>query len=551
MFPRIKRAGRYSYLQLVETCREEGKVRQKVLLTFGRLDRLKKSGQLDRLVIALAHFSEKIAVLVANTPEQEIEAEGIKIGPSLIFERIWRNTRIPDILNAMLKGRKYEFEVERVIFMTVVHRLFGSGSDRSAEKWCGDYKIEGTDNLRLHHLYRGMAWLGEVLPKEEQDGATPFSPRCVKDLIEEEMFLMERDLFSELNLVFFDTTSIYFEGAGGDSLGEYGFSKDKRPDLKQMVVGVVLDEQGNPICCELWPGNTADVKTLIPVIERLRGRFSIGRICIVADRGMISKNTLKYLEDPDNKLDYILGVRMHKMKEVNSKVLTQAGRYQIVNPFKEKAKDPSPLKVKEVKIDGKRYIICHNEEQAKKDEHDRESILEGLRKKLSQGAKSLIGNKGYRKYLKTEGKIFKIDEEKVKKEKKYDGKWVLRTNTNISSDTVALKYKELLMVEQVFRNMKSLLETRPIYHKRDETIRGHVFCSFLALRLLKELVRLLEKSGYQFEWEDVKRDLEALIEFHVESNGKKFTIRSTCKGTCGNVCKSVGVSLPPTIRMNK
>jgi transposase len=133
-----------------------------------------------------------------------------------------------------------------------------------------------------------MAWLGEELPEGYQKGATPFSPRCVKDLIEEGIFQRSRDLFGDLTLVFFDTTSIYFEGNGGEEIGAYGHSKDHRPDLKQMVVGIVIDSTGRPICCELWPGNTTDVKTLRPIIDRLKIRFGIQRVCLVADRGMIT-----------------------------------------------------------------------------------------------------------------------------------------------------------------------------------------------------------------------------------------------------------------------
>ena len=159
--------------------------------------------------------------------------------------------------------------IERAVFLTVLHRLFEFGSDRAADKWKKDYQIEDCDALQLHHLYRAMAWLGQVLPKGQQKDQTPFEPRCVKDQIEEALFAHRRDLFTELQLVFFETTSIDFEGDGGESLGQRGFTKDHRPDLKQMIVGAVLDGQGRPICCELWPGNTTDVTTLIPVVDRL------------------------------------------------------------------------------------------------------------------------------------------------------------------------------------------------------------------------------------------------------------------------------------------
>jgi len=292
-----------------------------------------------------------------------------------------------------------------------------------------------------------MARLGEELSDQE---SRTFAPRCTKDLIEEELFFGSRNLFSSLDLVFFDTTSIYFEGEGGQTIGELGHTKDHRPDLKQMVVGAIIDGAGRPICCELWPGNTADVKSLIPVVDRLRSRFSIKTVCVVADRGMISQDTIIELES--RQWPYILGARMRNQKEVREEVLSRGGRYQVVPAA-------SPLKVKEVRVDGRRYIVCFNENQAKKDAADREAIIAGLEKKLKQGAKSLIGNKGYRKYLSPTGSSFSIDKEKIESESRYDGKWVLRTNTTLPAAEVALKYKQLWMVEQLFRSAKSLLGT--------------------------------------------------------------------------------------------
>ena len=155
---------------------------------------------------------------------------------------------------------------------------FLGGSDGSAGHWKKDYKITGVEKLELHHLYRAMSWLGDSLI---QHGNNPLTLRTRKYLIEEELFRRNRDLFSGLDLVFFDTTSLYFVGHGGESLGQYGHSKDNRPDLKQMIVGAILDGSGRPICCELWPGNVTDVSTLIPIIERLKNRFGIESVCVV------------------------------------------------------------------------------------------------------------------------------------------------------------------------------------------------------------------------------------------------------------------------------
>ena len=352
-------------------------------------------------------------------------------------------------------------------------------------------------------------------------------------------------MFTALDLVFFDTTSIYFEGEGG-SLGRYGHSKDHRPDLKQMVVGVVMDNEGLPICSEMWPGNTADVKTLVPVAERLRRKFTVGNVCIVADRGMISRKSIDELEA--GSLNYILGARMRRAKEVSVEVLGRGGRYEEVCPESPNKKAPSPLKVKEIRVNGRRYIVCLNENQAEKDRRDREAIVESLRDALKHGDKSLIGNKGYRRYVRATGRRFVIDAQKIKDEARYDGKWVLMTNTDLPAREVALKYKQLWMVEEMFRSMKSLLETRPIYHNSDAAIRGHVFCSFLALLLRKELRDRLDAGGWRLEWSDIVRDLDNLLELEISVNGKGYIIRNETKGTVGKVAQACGVALPPTLR---
>ena len=316
-----------------------------------------------------------------------------------------------------------------------------------------------------------------------------------------------------------------------------------------MVVGAVLDGQGRPICCELWPGNTADVTTLIPIVDRLRGRFGVRRVCIVADRGMISKETIAALEDEERGWQYILGARMRSQNEVKDDVLSRGGRYRVVNPERVKIDDPSPLKVKEVYVDQRRYIVCLNEDEARKDAADREAIVAALREQLRSGDKSLVGNKGYRRYLRGGGPDhFQVDEAKIAEDARYDGKWVLRTNTELDSADVALQYKRLWTVEHWFRSCKSLLETRPIFHKRDETIRGHVFCSFLALVLRQELQSRLEERGHKFEWADVIEDLDRLESVTVEQDGKQFLLRSEAKGTVGKVFQAAGVALPPTVQ---
>jgi hypothetical protein len=549
MFFRTKTSGPRSYLQIVENRWEDGRPRQRVIATLGRLDQLQQSGQLDALLVSGARLAQSVLVLSAHAKGQLLSITNQHIGPPLIFERLWQQTGCQRVIEQLLEERRFEFDVERAIFLTVLHRLVRPGSDRAADKWKTDSRIDGCEGLQLHHLYRAMGWLGEELPQDQQAGKTPFAPRCIKDRIEEQLFAHRRDLFTDLQLVFFDTTSISFEGEGGQDIGQRGYSKDHRPDLYQMIVGAVLDGQGRPICCELWPGNTTDVTTLIPIVDRLRSRFGVRRVCLVADRGMISRETIAALEQDERGWRYILGARMRRQNEVKDEVLARAGRYRVVHPKRVASDDPSPLKVKEVWVDDRRYIVCLNDDEARKDAADREAIVAALREQLRSGDKSLVGNKGYRRYLGGGGPDhFRIDEAKVAEDARYDGKWVLRTNTELDSAEVALQYKRLSMVEQWFRSCKSLLQTRPIYHRCDATIRGHVFCSFLALILRQELQSRLEERGHEFEWADVIADLERLQVVEVEQDGKRFLLRTEVQGTCGKVFQTVGVAIPPTVR---
>ena len=542
MFARVKKSGNNQYLQIVENRREKGKVVQRVITTLGRLDQMSEKGEVEALIRSLSRFSERTLLILSE--KSKVSASAKKIGPALIFERLWKELGIGSIVSSLVADRKFGFSVERALFLTVLHRLFVSGSDRSCEKWHRSYRIDGAEEIALHQLYRAMAFLGEEI--SDQNNRT-HAPRCTKDVIEEQMFDRRKNLFTDLDFVFLDTTALYFEGEGGKTIGERGHSKDHRPDLNQMVVGALLDDRGKPIACEMWPGNTADVTSTIPVVTRLKNRFGANRFCIVADRGMISNATMLALKEEE--LSYILGVRMRLVKEVKTEVLADETPYEEVYPEGIRSKEPSPLKVKEVVVDGTRYIVCKNERQARRDEADRNAIVESLKEKIAKAPSSLISNKGYRGFLTITNKSVALDEEKIKADAKYDGIWVLTTNTKLKALEVALKYKELWMVEHTFRDMKSVIDTRPIYHKRDETIRGHVFCSFLALVLKKELDDRLVSQGLQFEWADIKQDLKALQEVILEENASTLAVRTECQGSCGKVFKATGVAVPPTIRI--
>ena len=545
MFVREKRIGPYTYVYLVETVREDGRVKQRIIRNLGRKEDVERRGDLDRLARSAARLAQRSLVLSALDEGGAPNLDCKRIGPPLLFERLWRDTGCGTVLNALLADRDFAFPVERAVFLTVLHRLMLSGSDRACEQWREDYRIDGVDALQLHHLYRAMAWLGEELPEAEQTGRT-LVPRCVKDLVEERLFAHRRDLFTDLSVVFMDTTSLYFEGEGGATLGERGHSKDYRPQLNQMILGVIIDQQGRPVCSEMWPGNVADVTTLIPVIDRLRGRFGIGRVCVVADRGMVSADTLAALEQRG--LEYILGVRERGTKEVRDVVLADpAPSVPLVIP--RAGRPDTELQAKEVMVGRRRYIVCRNLVEAAEATRTRDAVVAALRAKLKKGDKALVGNSAYRRYLKTpDQQHFAIDEDRIAEDARYDGLYVLRTNTQLHPLKAMCRYRELLVVEQLFRSAKALLSTRPIYHQTDAAIRGHVFCSFLALVLRKELEDRLAAARLKPEWRELLADLDRLQEIEAEQDGTRLILRTPVTGVAGKAFLAVGVALPPNIR---
>jgi hypothetical protein len=543
MYFRKKTSGGRVYLQIAESRRVGGRVQQRVIATLGRLDELEVSGQMARLLRSGARFAAHAMVLTAARDDPTAAVR--RLGPALVFERLWAETGCRAVIEEVARQRKHDFALERAIFLTVLHRLMGGGSDLAAVRWREDYRIAGVEALELHHLYRAMAWLGEALPAAQQGGRTPHAPRCTKDLVEERLFSHRRDLFSRLDLVFMDTTSLYFEGAGGQTLGRHGHSKDHRPDLAQMILAVLVDGDGRPVCSEMWPGNTADVTTLIPVIDRLRERFAIGRICVVADRGMISAATVAALEE--RKLLYLLATRERTDKAVRDAILADPAPYVPLTIAKRGRE--SDYEAKAVTVGGARYIVCRNHREAEKDAADRAVILAKLEQQLKKGDKALVGNTGFRRFLKTEGHgHFAIDTTKAEADAKFDGVFVLRTNTDLDPLAAMLRYKQLWTVEAIFRTAKHLLATRPIFHKLDATIRGHVFCSFLALVLKAELEQRIAALGRDGAWSEIRADLDSLTETEIVHDGRRFLVRAAPRPAASLALRAAGVALPPTVQ---
>ena len=305
---------------------------------------------------------------------------------------------------------------------------------------------------------------------------------------------------------------------------------------------MVVNTQGWPVAWEVFPGNTADVRSMEKMVNRLRKRLQIRKVVVVADRGMISKDTIKLLtSDQESPFQYVLGCKMRRQKEVNGDVLARAGRYRTVQ---------DNLEVKEVRVAERRYIVCRNPSQAAKDKAGREAMIDKLSKTLAeQGAKALVGNRGYARFLKVEKQSVSIDPKAVEADARLDGKFVLTTNTDLPADEVALTYKSLWRVERTFREQKSTLEIRPIYHHCPYTTIGHIAASFLALRLEVDLQRRLDDRKAEVSWPDLMRDLAQVQSVPVDLEGSRYRLRTSMAGCSYQAFKAAGVRPPETVTL--
>ena len=524
MFVRLKsylsKGNRYEYLQIVESYRDHGAVRQRVVSNIGRLDHLAASGQLDQIVSGLSRYSQAYRGFQAFLRGELDGCSARTWGPALLFGRLWEDQRLPEVIRHLAQGRGFQFEVERAVFALALQRLCAPGSDLSGRGWLETVEAPGLQVLRLQHLYRTCAFLAGI--REE---------------LERELFFRDRDLFSqELDLVFLDTTSTYVYRDEETAYRRRGFSRDRRADLPQFVLCVAVDAKGWPVAWEIYPGNTADGTALERIVGALRERFRIRRAIVVADRGMMSQETIRLLQNHPAPFDYILGCRMRKQKEVSEEVLARAGRYQKV---------AANLEVKEVNVGGRRYLVCRNPEEAQKDQVAREAILAQLEEVLSQGPRGLIGNKGYRRFLKIAKGSVRIDPEAVERDARLDGKFVLATNTDLPAAEVARSYKSLWRVERTFRQEKSTLEVRPIYHHRDDTCIGHIVASFLALRLEVDLQRRLEEKEIEAPWPQLMQQLSQVQAVHIGLGGRHFLLRTDLGPLASSAFQAVGMRPPP------
>jgi transposase len=505
------------YVQLAHNRRVDGVTRAEVLLNLGREDELDMDG-LRRLAASIVRFTdgdgatvllgERSSGVAPDDGGLEVDTSRA-LGGVWLLDALWRRLGVPDALAKVLGPRKFATDVERVLFAMVANRALEPCSKLACSEWAvADVAIDGLEQIDEDHCYRAM----DLLVEADTQGQ-----------VQEAVFFACSDLLNlEVDLLFFDTTSTYFERdepeTGDGAFRVYGHSKDHRPDLPQVVIGLAVTREGIPVRVWVWPGNTNDMSVVQEVKDDLRG-WRLGRVVTVVDRGFSSDENLRYLTRAGG--HWIAGERMRDGSADAQAALSRQGRYQTVK---------DNLRVKEVMVGigdaAKRFIVCHNPGEAERDRLTREQTITRLQAELERIKTARAKSKGTKddgahhraecalrdhptlgRYLRqtSTGRLL-IDRKKIKAEERLDGKYLLSTSDpDLSAEDVALGYKNLLEAERGFRDLKSTLELRPVFHRLERRIRAHILLCWLALLM----IRLAERTTNQ-TWRRIALDMQRL-----------------------------------------
>jgi hypothetical protein len=541
------------YVQLAHNHRKGTNTQAEVLLQLGREDRLDMDG-LRRLVGSISRYLDGAGALPPAGPEVALQVESSRtLGAVWLLEGLWQRLGVADALGGVLGGRRFTTAVERVLFALVANRAVDPMSKLSAAEWASqDAAIPGLVGMDDDQAYRAM----DLLVAADAEAR-----------VQEAVFFAAANLLNlEVHLLFFDTTSTFFQRdtqeSGPGAFRVYGHSKDHRPDLPQVVIGVAVTREGIPVRCWCWPGNTNDLTVLQQVKDDLRG-WRLGRVVTVVDRGFASDDNLAYLTRAGG--HWIAGERLRDGTAEVAQVLSRQGRYQQVR---------DNLRVKEVCLgsgDGaRRFVLCHNPEQAEHDRVQREQQLAlvereleriaALRAKHAKAARQAPPRRGAGDHLKAEcalrdhpalgrwlrqspGGRLMINRAKVKAEARLDGKFLLSTSDpDLSAADVALGYKNLLEAERAFRDLKTTLELRPVFHRLEHRIRAYVLLCWLALLL----VRVAERQTTS-TWRRINTELGRLHLVTLAGPADRIEQTTTLTPAQREVFTATGVAPPPRV----
>ena len=511
MFPRItkiKQGNRqYRYLRLVENYRLHGKTKQRVIANLGNLDKV--SDKIDNVIDALLKFSRK----KRYSPEELSSKRVLHYGVVKLAKYLWGELHLGEIIDKALYRKRLKFKVSLPVLIMVINRLTEPKSKLSVTSWQEKIYLEDLKKkVPYHHFLRSLNYLVKV-----------------KREIELALFNRLINLFNmEVNIIFYDITSSYFEGRACN-ISRFGYSRDRRPDKKQILIGLVVTKQGLPIAHDVLEGNIADKTTLKQTVDNLKKRFSLRRCIIVCDRGMVSEENLEYLEDAE--FEYIIALRKRNSSKVRKIIKLSSGEKSI--------KLNQDNWVKEVEYEGMRYLVCYNHEKAKDEKEFREEMINRIKIKLDRlteqvkagriknnkliiekATEIITSQRGFKKYfsyqVKEGGFSYQLNQKQIDYESLLDGIYILRSNCkDLSIPQIVKAYKNLSQVEEAFKEIKDFLELRPIYHYQEDRVREHVMVCVLAYLMEKILDNRLASAGVALS---ARRAIEALKDLMLVEN---------------------------------
>ena len=537
MFIRFNKNSKGStYVQVLRSYRENGKVRQQVLFTFGRLDVLQATGQLDALVQALSKHALKQQVIDMS---KDLSVEQVYyLGVAHVVKRLMERLGLEKMFDKLAAKRpKLKLPWSAIITGMMMSRFIAPCSKRRlyAEQWQRIYpEILGNHRVSLMSFYRAM----DVLWEEHETVEFALFDR-----------FGERDLFDqELDVVFYDTTTLRFESVDKQrgNLRRFGYSKEHRNDCTQVVLGLLVDGDGIPVGYELFPGNTYDSKSLPAIIAKIRQKYRIRRFVVVADRGMITGDNLMQLRAA--KMEFILGMRLWSLTEEEQKRILQWRGYRPLN------KEASAF-LREINYLGDRLIVSWTRERAMRDAQVRNDVLDKIRAqiKAKPKPKQFVTHKGYRQYLKglEEGKP-ELDTEAIAAAQERDGFFGILTNiphAKLGSEEVYARYKDLWRIEDAFGEIKGPLETRPMFHWTDRRIQSHVLICLLSYYVEAVITRDLRKEKANFTVGEWFRALNEIHAIPIVVRGVRAWVRNEIRGVA--VCGYELMHIKPPDRLLK
>lgn len=526
MFIRETKSKGKTYLHILQSYWRNGASKHKLIASLGATETLKKTGELQKIAHALLRYcNENQESLNLDAMEEQ---RRVRWGAVSVFEKIWRYFDFQELFKTILKKRKIKFDFFSAVFLMALDRLLDPKSKR---KSCEEQtRYHGIQDQALQHLYRALDLLSES-----------------KETIEAYLFKKNRTLWNmKVDVVLYDVTTFYFESVKADALRDFGYGKDGKWNEVQVVVGLLVDLEGRPIGLDLFPGNTYEGHTMKVTLEKLRERFQINRIIMIADQGMLSKDNIASIRESG--YEYIIGGKIKtKPKNIQAAILNPKGYIKI--PTTNIQEDAEILKFKKIKLDSD-YLICTwSEKRAKKDKKDRERLIEKAQKIIGEKKGSIVSRRGALKYIGWSAKLEgRLDEKKITEEQKWDGYYGIQTNCeNLAPQNLLGYYRNLWKIEESFRIFKTHLETRPLFHWTPKRIQGHFVLCFIAFLLERTLEIELKKKQVESSPERIRKALDELQYSEIVIQNQTFFLRSPVTGLANDILCAMKLKIPPQI----